>query len=382
MRNKENFVAENPNQIILLRLKRLMDVELCNRLIKKKYEQNQLPIHEDIINKKAIGLASTIRSVLGYWLTETNDLNTWILSRYYAIFQMTIAEQVASINNIDTLEEIQKHTIIGHGLGFLAGNLTIFPNEFYVYILKSGHFSNYLKFKGISLNDGRIEKRLSSVPIDENERCKLTSITDLFRRIPELHPLIEEYFGTYALSFQVVSDILANSERKRTNLKVPNGKEITDLLIISKNIRNFESGIHDTLSSEFPFKNLKIKADSYNKEESYFSCEFNHPTDSFYLENLKTHKSSYCGTSIIIPILKEITEIELIHFMLLYSLSITVRYMPNLWYEVTSGKLSFISSLLEYYLTVLDNVMPNVFLEKITGVKTLVHQPGSLSAPM
>ncbi len=42
---------------------------------------------------------------------------------YYALLQISIAEQVASADPTLNLREVQKHTELGHGLFTAAGNL-------------------------------------------------------------------------------------------------------------------------------------------------------------------------------------------------------------------------------------------------------------------
>ncbi len=68
--------------------------------------------------------------------------------------------------------------------------------------------------------------------------------------------------------------------------------------------------------------------------------------------------------------------------MILYGFSIIVRYLPDVWYEISSGELDHIGSLIEYYLSIVDKVIPLEMLRRITERKILISMPGSLSSPV
>ena len=53
-------------------------------------------LSEDVIAQKAEGVASALRSALGYWESGRGALNAKILSQYYFALQISIAEQVAN----------------------------------------------------------------------------------------------------------------------------------------------------------------------------------------------------------------------------------------------------------------------------------------------
>jgi hypothetical protein len=71
----------------------------------------------------------------------------------------------------------------------------------------------------------------------------------------------------------------------------------------------------------------------------------------------------------------------LLHFVILYALSIVVRYLPSLWYEIDHGPLDHIRALLEEYIVVTDRVLPRLAIERITGINLRLLHPGSLMGP-
>ncbi|HHX9840638.1 TPA: YaaC family protein [Salmonella enterica subsp. enterica] len=68
--------------------------------------------------------------------------------------------------------------------------------------------------------------------------------------------------------------------------------------------------------------------------------------------------------------------------VVLYALSIIVRYLPDTWYEIENGKLDYINALLENYLAIFDSVLPKLAVERLTKVNLVVTAPGSMNSPI
>jgi hypothetical protein len=79
---------------------------------------------------------------------------------------------------------------------------------------------------------------------------------------------------------------------------------------------------------------------------------------------------------------KSIQDPIIINYILMYTLSIIVRYLPNVWYEITSGKYDNIGSLIEYYISIFDHVILLQMLERITNKDIHISMPGGLDAPV
>ena len=76
------------------------------------------------------------------------------------------------------------------------------------------------------------------------------------------------------------------------------------------------------------------------------------------------------------------TDVFLLHLLILYATSILVRYLPERWHDIEDGKLDHIRALLEHYMVIVDNVLPKIVIERLTGIKLLTSQPGSMNAPV
>jgi hypothetical protein len=109
----------------------------------------------------------------------------------------------------------------------------------------------------------------------------------------------------------------------------------------------------------------------------YFRAAVDHPGKEFWFEVLKIHHSPLGRQALIQPIFGVIDEYRAICVVLLYALSIIVRYRPSIWRRVQEGDLDHMRVLIEAFLTVVERVLPEQYLERITGQRVLAKQPGS-----
>jgi hypothetical protein len=384
----EQLVAENIAEAVWLRLRRLTSSTLCQRVIEAR--NPSLPVL--VLEKKGKEVASSVRSALGYWQSQAASLNAKVLARYYALLQMSIAEQLASPDSTADLKEIQSHTESGHGLWTITAHGKDFPASYMVACRNRGHFYEYCRFRGIDLTPYVSKARPNSwddLPMLERDR--LISLGNLLRRIPELQLLIEETLGTEPLSFRVayaMKNRIVQSERMQGYAQMT-GQVLFNPPIAEPSIVTY-IGIYphgQKLTAEYlnsfgmPIKNIRPEEDTVTKS-SYFIGDFIHPSDKQWYQCLRTYKSGYCGTSIIVPFWGNIADPFIIHFMTLYALSIIVRYLPLLWHEIEDGKLDHIRALIEHYVVIVDNVLPQLAVQRLTGRRLIAVQPGSLRGPL
>lgn len=387
----ETFKAENVDEIVWLRLNRLKSVRLCENLIRKKLtkSQNEL-ITEEVIKAKAIGLSSAIESAIGYWEVNPRSLNAKILSRYYFLLQMTIAEQVSSVKNTDDLKKVQRHTENGHGLGTIIQPEVDFPYNYFTFAVRSGHFYSYTKSLGIETKKYDFDKRPRKFS-DIIDKTKIVNLVDLFRRIPELSNVIEEYTDSPPLSFHIGHSQMDNLHEmdaikehiNRTGqftLKAPiTSNEKTSYLAIYSDSELVTPEYLESLG--LPMTDFKVETDSHSKER-YIVGKLVHPSNKYWHQHINIYNSSYAPSSYVVPLWGTTTDNVVINFILLYTLSIIVRYLPDLWYRINNGDLNHIGSLTEYYVSIIDHVLPLEMLERITESKISIHQPGSLFGPI
>ncbi|MDA3810127.1 MAG: hypothetical protein PF518_07295 [Spirochaetaceae bacterium] len=389
----EWLVGTDHDELLRLRFSRLKSPEICQRLLEEKCKRKGVSLDESVLKEKAKGLSSAIESALNYWKIKEDSLNTRVLSRYYAFLQFTIAEQVASVNNTGDLKEAQKHTEQGHGLStvnrYTGEN---FLDNYYCYFRGDGHFYYYLQQIGYDKNEEFfVSRRLKSS--DELENEPTVSLADLFRRIPELQGVIEEYIGQCPLVLDIGYDSIrehAKTESRREKYAKDTGTfqfqapPETDP-VITTNVAIYP--VSEKMDVKFleglttPFTNFIESRDELN-DQDFISCDFVHPNQGLWWNSIKTYKSSYSPTSLIIPLFDKISDPIIINYALMYTLSIIVRYLPDVWYEMTAGKMNNIGNLVDYYISVFDHTVPHLILERITGKVLHISSPGSLEAPV
>jgi hypothetical protein len=106
---------------------------------------------------------------------------------------------------------------------------------------------------------------------------------------------------------------------------------------------------------------------------------YTHPSNEYWFKSLSLYHGIN-GTSIIVPFWG-LNDVFLLHFVILYALSIVVRYLPSLWYEIDHGSLDHIKALLEEYIVITDRVLPRLAIERIAGINLRVLPPDSLMGP-
>jgi hypothetical protein len=77
------------------------------------------------------------------------------------------------------------------------------------------------------------------------------------------------------------------------------------------------------------------------------------------------------------PVLGGLKEYRALCVVILYALSIVVRYRPSLWRRVQEGDLDHLRVLIEAFLVVVERVLPEQFLETISGQRIYAKQPGT-----
>lgn len=387
-KDNERFRAENPDEIVFLRLNRLKSTRLCENLLWDKLNDTPNPsMTDEVIEKKAIGLASVIESALGYWQSPSQSLNSKILSRYYFMLQLTIAEQVACVRNTDGLREIQKHTENGHGLKTFWIPDGKLPDDLLIYATQAGHFNSYGKFLGWDMKKCSQDKGIRKpADITPEVRAKMLSLSELFRTIPELRTVIEEYLNEPPLSIHVghsqsnmITDSKFNEEFIKTNHRLPSledsrkGVKTTDVGIYSES-PNIDIPYLETLG--MPLTNFRTYREMGSNSDTIIGS-ISHPGETIWWDLFPTYSSRYVPVSYVKPIWGEGYHSVAVNYMLLYALSIVVRYMPDIWYSITNGEDNHIGSLIDYYISVMDHVLPLQMLEHIQGTKLSIHSQGS-----
>ncbi|CAE6866482.1 hypothetical protein R75461_08307 [Paraburkholderia nemoris] len=380
----EIIYADDIGEALWFRLKRFASHKLCEKVILKRSPG----ISEADLKDKATGMAWAMRSALGYWETKSGGLNSRVLSRYYALLQISIAEQIALGDAGVTLASVQKHTEQGHGLFTLTDGEAPFPHNYLIGCLPSGHFAQYCRARGLDLKSAVFDKKVRKVA-DATQSSRFVSLGDLLCRVPELQSVTHEYLGRRPLSFHVGKTFFSETERQidlsggslngflydpKSGLPAETMTTAVELLL-----HGYELSAEEANTFGLPIYNFRDVTDEITKRPRPVG-EVGHKTSLQWHDVLPLHKSGYCGTSVMSPFWG-LTDIFTLHLTILYAFSIVVRYLPSLWHEIEDGNLDHLRALLEHYLVIVDNVLPQVALERVTGQRVFAVASGSLFGP-
>ena len=325
----EQLVAENIGEAVWLRFRRLTSSTLCRRTI----EARAPTLPSAVAEQKGQEVASSVRGALGYWQTQPGSLNAKVLSRYYALLQVSIAEQVADPASAADLRKIQSHTESGHGLWAIAAPEGEFPANYRIACQGRGHFYEYCRYKGIDLAPNTLGRRPDSwEKLAEDKRSRTVALADMFRRIPELQPLIEETLGIQPLSFRVGYDTRSPEALRRHAYApgTPPREEGPVTTFIGIYPLGQKLSVEYLKSLELPFKNIR-EDNALGPRNNNFLADLEHPPGTYWHHYIEIYESGYCGMSVIVP-MWGVRDISIIHFIILYALSIVVRYLPSLWH--------------------------------------------------
>ena len=388
----EGIVAENAVEALRLRLRRMTSPTICARMLAAKYPT----LTERAVKEKSEGIASSLRSALGYWESAPVTLNARILNQYYFMLQLSIAEQVATNAQDSTLAAIQRHTENGHGLATLQASDSVFPDNYYVFALKSGHFGSFCRSLGIDTNTFAFgERRREWLKVTDDDKKKFLTLTDLLRRVPELRSAIYPCLSAPALSFHIdhsSKNMSLRAERATEKMQAtgqfaaPNwgpdpseGPTTETYLTFATGFGGGEGVTAEYLNSlDLPIKEIHAEHDSLSERAELIGV-YAHPSSEYWWKSLPLY-NGVNGTSLMVPFWG-LSDVFLLHFVILYALSIVVRYLPSLWFEIDHGSLDHIKALLEEYMVITDRVLPRLAIERIAGVKLRVVAPGSLFGP-
>jgi hypothetical protein len=273
---------------------------------------------------------------------------------------------LASATGAKTLAEIENSTKVGHGLYTVDGSDDGLSD------LAVGAFAGFFRdwvssigspLPGLPEKKARRQSDLASYP-----PSSWVSLEALFASIPEIGDLFCNIFQGKPGWVHPVYDQSANS-----NL-FGQGKLVT---------RSYLRLVDETgrLSKEdiagFPGPISEIAEVAPEGPGRCFRVAVDFPGKNVHWDALHLHNSPFAQPTLIRPIFGTITEYRAICLVLLYALSIVVRYRPSIWRRVQEGDLDHMRALIEAFLAVAERILPEQFLEKITGQRVFAKQPGS-----
>lgn len=316
-------------------------------------------IDPKLLSSKAEGLSFCISSAQEYFQTDPeSNLTTHSLMYYYGTLSLLSALLVADVGNKVTLEHVQKFTKLGHGLKMIEVPGCPAPHSLALYLTSGGFLINYLK------SQDYLSEHLSSLIVNKSikdykdvtseDEDKLICFNDLIKRIPELLPLYDEIYDEWPLyiNFELDSLTIAGTDQKMSKVTLSQDNNCKRLS---------EKMIFDILP-ELVKIGLKVETDNDVKK---FVTERIEVEKLHKITTLEKYHSVLAETVYIKPLKTVIDDPLIIHFMLLYLLSILVRYQPFVWRNIMSGVSEPYRPLIAQYLRAVERIVPNLFINKL-----------------
>lgn len=310
-----------------------------------------------------------VQNAIDYYdSAATKNLTQRMLNLYYGTIAFMEAEMLMKGNQYKELSEIESITKNGHGM-MTFGTVENGLNDFYVGVINQGLFPMWMKHRGVNISMFPNSKKNA-----ENSEIYHESLNSLLYCIPELENILMEIDTNFKPGYLFpYYDMLLNHT----------GSMIKSVYYERKYVGSYVNMIDQTkradkqLVQELPGRiTLVGEYRDKNTEEKGWRVFVQHKKDGSNYSEYKTHK----GLSISMlmkPVLGCSNDWEVYAVMILYALSIIVRYMPNLWARITHGSLDCYKSVFYQFSRVAERELTQIFLETLTE-KVVIRHPQAL----
>ncbi|MBW8003306.1 MAG: hypothetical protein FVQ80_15045 [Planctomycetes bacterium] len=367
----QNLLAEEPIRAVWLRLRQLESVTLAKKLIKERAVRGSIDISDEEVAAKGEGVAYALRNASDYFQSRENrSVNQRILNLYYGSLSFAFAEMLSNPNGPKALSEIENSTKQGHGLYTIDGESENL-DDLVIGVISNGFFPKFINY--LNANTDKIPSKKPRKFDDlknVNSNMWLT-FEQIFSRIPETGDLFLNIFDsppgwaipTYDNEANNFGSLFMSGKRPQRSY----------VHMIDESNRLSKNDIPYLYGEMSEITELK-----YDGSTRQFRGAIDHPGHDSFWGVLPAHSSPFVNAAVIKPIFSSVRDYRAICIVLLYSLSIVVRYRPSLWRRVQEGDLDHMRILIEAFLEVVERVLPQHFLEKTSGKKIYANQPGSL----
>lgn len=370
------LTAENPLEAIIARLQQFTSTTLAGKLVKRRAEADNTEVPAETVDTKATGISYLMRGALDYVVSTPRDaLNRRVLGLYYGTMALAQAEMLASPSGPADLDAVEGMTRKGHGLYALPIPHGGFA-EIRVGVRATGFFPEWMRFLGYDITEypkkwPKSEAELAKVPAS-----MVCSLRDLFASMPEIDDLFAEVFGGPPGWVSVGYDTSTNVERRA--LTPTAKKRGSSYCLFIDRSGKVSSEILERAG--WPLAEIR-QAENHEGPGTAFRARVDHVGHDHWWMVLPTYSSPFrSGSTLVFPTVGCIQEYRTIAAVILYALSIMVRYLPSTWRRVEGGDEDQYLALVQAALAVWERLLPEHFLTSIAGENVRTAQPGSLFA--
>lgn len=363
------IIEENPLQQIYTHLQSLTSKTFTKKVVLSHASRCGTPLTNNVVNAKAEGVSYLVKNAIDYYdNAATENMTQRLLNLYYGTLALMEAEMLIYGEQYAGLSEIENITKSGHGMMTFGTADSL--KDFYVAVLDKGLFQAWLSHRGTDV---------SGFPISRKKAEKsdfIISLDDLFRHIPELQNVMQETEPDYKPYFLFPSYDMAFSRTNGLNKPTYDSKyhgSYVDFL----NIDGISDLSWEKVVIESFLSPITIVGEYRERDSVGWRTYVMHRKGGNHYESYQTHKG--LSTSMVIsPLFGRTDDWEVFAVMILYALSIIVRYMPNLWARILHGDLDDFKAVLYQFSRVAERELTQIFLEKLTGKKVLISHPQGL----
>jgi YaaC-like Protein len=347
----ERILTDDPIRQIWLRLDVLSTFSGAKVFLQRKCGESGITIPGELLDKKALGLAYSIRNANEYFtVLSSRSITTSCLAYYYGTLGLLCADLLSRIDNNVTLDEIEGFTRSGHGLGLFYDENSAFPDSVKLSILANGFLPQFLRHSGVGTSGMCVKRRYDAYSkVEEDDKVKILSLRDLISRIPELRNMYVDLFREQPnyISFEAQDNLDANTVE----------------VIFPRHQNSFyltETKIRELM--DWPDEIDLIFGEKLGTNGFYTPKQ--QPVSIIENRWDQTYQSVMTYECYIKPLLG-LHDPLFFNFMLLYCLSIWVRYSPALWREVNEGTKDIYRPMFATFLSSVERIIPNLILDRI-----------------
>lgn len=366
------ILSETPIEQIWFRVDQLRSTTLALKMISKRGFREGCELSPEQLAAKAEGLSFAIRNAADYFRAGHDEsLSRRALSLYYGSLSFAFAEMLAApTGGAESLDAVEAITKQGHGLYTVEPEAASFGEQV-TGVLDRGFFPQWAAFLGHDTSGYPQKKAKKASEITKLPAAMTVTVQNLLARIPELGDLYFDVFDAPPSWVTPLYDTDANLQPSIFGRVQTERPRSTYIRLIDS------SGRLDMESVKFPWPFAEPTLAASGVEGVEIRARLDHATKEYWHESIPVHRSPFMASmSLILPLFGNVTEYRAIALVLLYSLSIFVRYRPSVWRRVQEGDWDEYRALIASTLDIFERVLPQQFLAAILGERVHARQPG------
>lgn len=360
------IIEENPLEQIYTQLRALTSHTVARKSVEQHAQRLHMNLSEEVIEHKAQGVSYLVQNAIDYYdSASTENMTQRMLNLYYGTIAFMEAEMLIYGEEYKELSEIENVTKNGHGM-ITFGDAESGIDDLYVGVMSHGLFQAWLAHRGIDVTgfaDSRKKVEKSEYTI---------SLSKLLYCIPELENILIEVDDHYQCGYLFPSWNMTDNKSGYGRDGIYHRRfsgSYVDMLDLSGYAE--EDIIH-----EIP-GHIVVIGPYVERGTKGWKTFVQHPENGHHWDEYHTHKGF--STSVIIKLLfGKTNDWEVYAVMILYTLSIIVRYMPNLWARIMHGDLDRYKAVFYQFSRVAERELTQIFLEKLTGKRVNIRHPRDL----